>query len=63
MPTYDYRCDNGHRTEVLARMSDPAPAGCEACGAPLTRVLHAPAVRFLGSGFYATDYAGAGAAR
>ncbi len=57
MPTYDYRCPNGHSFELFQRMSDPPPAGCEVCGAaPVERVLSAPAVHFKGSGFYSTDY-------
>lgn len=38
-------------------MGDPAPDGCEECGAgPLERVLYPVAVHFKGSGFYSTDY-------
>jgi putative FmdB family regulatory protein len=57
MPIYEYRCPKGHVFEVFQRMDDPPPAGCEVCGeAPLERVLHAVAIHFKGSGFYATDY-------
>ncbi|HST25593.1 MAG TPA: zinc ribbon domain-containing protein [Gaiellaceae bacterium] len=57
MPTYDYRCPNGHEFEVIHRMSDPPPAACEICGAsPLERVFHPVPVFFKGSGFYSTDY-------
>jgi putative FmdB family regulatory protein len=57
MPTYDYRCPNGHTFELFQRMSDAPPNACEVCGAsPVERVLYAPAVHFKGSGFYATDY-------
>jgi putative FmdB family regulatory protein len=56
MPIYEYRCDKGHTFEVLQRMSDDALEVCEVCAAPATRVLHAPAVHFKGSGFYNTDY-------
>jgi putative FmdB family regulatory protein len=57
MPTYDYRCPNGHTFELFQRMSDPAPPGCEVCGAgPVEQVLGPVAVHFKGSGFYATDY-------
>jgi len=38
-------------------MDDPQPEGCEVCGqSPLKRVLHAAAIHYKGSGFYATDY-------
>jgi len=57
MPTYEYRCPEGHTFELFQRMSDPPPERCEVCGAaPVQRVLFAPAVVFKGSGFYSTDY-------
>jgi putative FmdB family regulatory protein len=56
MPLYDYRCENGHRFEVMERMSADPLTECTECGAPVQRVLHAPAVHFKGSGFYTTDY-------
>ena len=57
MPTYDYRCPNGHVFEVFQRMADPDPEGCVSCGAgPVERVLSPVAVHFKGSGFYSTDY-------
>src|SRR3954451_2541105 len=56
MPIYEYLCENGHRFEVLQRMSDDALTTCEVCGAPVQRVLHPVAVHFKGSGFYTTDY-------
>ena len=56
MPLYEYRCGNGHLFEVMQRMVDDPVTECEECGAPVQRVLHAPAVHFKGSGFYTTDY-------
>jgi putative FmdB family regulatory protein len=56
MPIYEYLCENGHRFEVLQRMSDEALTTCEVCEAPVQRVLHPVAVHFKGSGFYTTDY-------
>ena len=56
MPLYDYRCENGHVFEVMQRMSADSLTECQECGAPVQRLLHAPAVHFKGSGFYATDY-------
>ena len=56
MPLYDYRCENGHTFEVMQRMSEDPLTTCTECGAPVQRVLHAPAVHFKGSGFYTTDY-------
>ena len=57
MPIYEYRCPNGHTFEVFQRMSDPAVAVCEVCGAsPVEKLLFPVAVHFKGSGFYSTDY-------
>jgi len=62
MPVYEYRCDNEHRFEAFQPMADDALDKCEVCGAPVQRVLSAPAVHFKGSGFYTTDYARSGKA-
>jgi putative FmdB family regulatory protein len=56
LPTYEYRCPNGHTFEVVQRMSDDPVTVCEVCGEPVQRVFHPVAVHFKGSGFYATDY-------
>jgi putative FmdB family regulatory protein len=57
MPIYEYKCPNGHLTEVFHGMTEPGPETCEVCGeAPLQRVLHPVAVHYKGSGFYSTDY-------
>jgi putative FmdB family regulatory protein len=56
MPTYEYRCSNGHNFEVVQRMSDDPVKVCEVCGAQVERVFHPVAVHFKGSGFYSTDY-------
>ncbi len=57
MPTYEYRCANGHVFEVSQSMADDPISECEVCGAPVERVYHPPAVHYKGSGFYTTDYA------
>jgi putative FmdB family regulatory protein len=56
MPTYEYRCENGHQFEVIQRMADDPVTECTVCGAPVQRVFHPVAVHFKGSGFYNTDY-------
>jgi putative FmdB family regulatory protein len=57
MPTYEYRCPNGHTFELFQRMSDPPPSECQICGAaPVEKVLYPAAIHFKGSGFYSTDY-------
>jgi putative FmdB family regulatory protein len=63
MPTYEYRCTDGHTFEVFQRMSEDPVTKCEVCGKPVERVFHAPAVHFKGSGFYTTDYARKGASK
>jgi putative FmdB family regulatory protein len=57
LPTYEYKCPNGHVFEVFKRITDPPPAACEVCGAsPVETVLYPVPVHFRGSGFYSTDY-------
>jgi putative FmdB family regulatory protein len=57
VPTYEYRCPNGHVFEVFKRISDPPPTECNVCGAsPVETVLYPVPVHFRGSGFYTTDY-------
>jgi putative FmdB family regulatory protein len=56
MPIYEYRCQQGHKFEVMQRMSDDPVNSCETCAAPVERVFHPIAVHFKGSGFYNTDY-------
>ncbi|HEU5208985.1 MAG TPA: FmdB family zinc ribbon protein [Longimicrobiales bacterium] len=57
MPTYEYRCANGHAFELFQRMSEDPVDTCPQCGAPAERLLSAGAgLLFKGSGFYITDY-------
>ncbi len=57
MPTYEYRCPEGHDFELFQRMSDPPRAQCPSCGAEAQRRLSAGAgFLFKGDGFYITDY-------
>ena len=57
MPTYEYRCPDGHLFELFKSINAPAPDACPVCGkSPVTVVLHPVAVHFKGSGFYSTDY-------
>lgn len=57
MPTYEYRCPEGHHFELFQKMSDEPRAECPECGLESKRLLSA-GVGFLfkGDGFYATDY-------
>jgi putative FmdB family regulatory protein len=56
VPTYEYKCGNGHTFEAVQRMVEDPLTECEECGAPVERVFHPVAVHFKGSGFYTTDY-------
>ena len=57
VPTYEYKCPNGHVFEIFKRIADPPPEACPVCGAsPVQTVLYPVPVHFRGSGFYSTDY-------
>jgi putative FmdB family regulatory protein len=57
MPTYDYRCENGHVFELFHSIKDDSTKHCPECGAPAKRVPSAGGgLLFKGSGFYITDY-------
>ena len=59
MPTYEFRCPDGHEFEKFYRkISDAASElPCPQCGKPATRLVSGGAgLLFKGSGFYLTDY-------
>jgi putative FmdB family regulatory protein len=57
MPTYEYRCSEGHEFEQFQRMSEEPLRVCTMCGAQAERIMSAGAgLLFKGSGFYITDY-------
>ena len=59
MPTYEYRCPDGHDFERFYRKISDAQANvnCPVCGKPAERRVSAGAgLLFKGSGFYLTDY-------
>lgn len=59
MPTYEYRCPDGHETERFFRKISDAGSEieCPVCGKPATRKVSGGAgLLFKGSGFYLTDY-------
>jgi putative FmdB family regulatory protein len=62
MPTYEYRCPQGHVFEKFAQtMSGPKRTRCPKCGKVATRIISGGAgLVFKGSGFYITDYKRAG---
>ena len=58
MPTYEFRCPQGHEFEKFYRTISgaEAQAACPECGALAERILSATGFSFKGSGFYLTDY-------
>ncbi len=64
MPIYAYKCDAcGHAKDVLQKMSDAPLTECPVCGAPkFSKQLTAPGFQLKGTGWYATDFKGGGAA-
>jgi putative FmdB family regulatory protein len=64
MPIYAYRCGAcGHAKDVLQKMSDAPLTVCPACGAEqFSKQLTAAGFQLKGSGWYATDFKGGGAA-
>ena len=61
MPLYEYECGScGHRFERIQKFSDPPEKTCPKCGGELHKLVGAPAMKFKGSGWYVTDYAGKG---
>ena len=41
MPTYDYRCPEGHRFELFQKMSDDPHQPCPECGEMAERLMSA----------------------
>ena len=61
MPTYGYRCGNcGHQFEIVQRISEVPLTTCPKCQGKLSKMLYPVGISFKGSGFYTTDYKGAG---
>ena len=62
MPIYEYRCtDCGFQDEYLQKVSEALLTACPSCGKPTFRkLLSAAGFQLKGSGWYATDFKGAG---
>lgn len=64
MPIYEYECRRcEHRFELLQRFDDKPARKCPECGGRVDRLIGVPAIRFKGTGWYVTDYAGKGKER
>ena len=58
MPIYEYKCEGcGDVFELIQKFSDEPLTVHQKCGAPVHRLVSAPALQFKGSGWYITDYA------
>ncbi|MGB6684903.1 MAG: FmdB family zinc ribbon protein [Candidatus Acidiferrum sp.] len=59
MPLYEYKCLKcGRHTEKIETVAGPHLKKCPHCGGKVESVITAPAIKFKGSGWYVTDYAG-----
>ena len=59
MPLYEYKCLKcDRRTEKIEPVAGPHLKKCPHCGGKVESVITAPAIKFKGSGWYVTDYAG-----
>jgi putative FmdB family regulatory protein len=57
MPTYEYRCPEGHEFDKFQRITEKPRARCPVCGRTAARKISGGAgLVFRGSGFYITDY-------
>ncbi len=62
MPIYAYKCEScGHSMDALQKLSDAPLTVCPACGKQaLSKQVTAAGFQLKGSGWYATDFKGAG---
>ena len=61
MPLYEYKCHScGEKFEVIQKFSDTPLAVHDKCGGVVERLISPSALKFKGSGWYVTDYAGSG---
>jgi putative FmdB family regulatory protein len=64
MPIYAYKCEScGFAKDVLQKISDPVLTDCPECAQPsFKKQLTAAGFQLKGTGWYATDFKGSGAA-
>jgi putative FmdB family regulatory protein len=59
VPLYEYACQKcGRHMDKIEPVSGPHLKKCPHCGGKVESVITAPAIKFKGSGWYVTDYAG-----
>lgn len=53
MPTYEYRCDNGHEySETRSITQNQIKTICTECGLVFKQNYNAPLIQLKGTGFY-----------
>ncbi len=61
MPLYEYKCQScGEIFEIIQKFSDEPLKVHEKCGGPVERLISRSSLKFKGTGWYVTDYAGTG---
>jgi putative FmdB family regulatory protein len=59
VPLYEYECQKcGRHTDKIEPVNGPHLKKCPQCGGKVESVITAPSIKFKGSGWYVTDYAG-----
>ena len=57
MPIFEFKCDDCKTyQEICIPCEDFKEMNCRVCNMPMQRVFSSPAVRFVWTGFYETDY-------
>lgn len=53
MPTYNYKCSNGHfHTENRSIHADEPVITCEECSEEMKRTYQVPVINLMGRGYY-----------
>lgn len=55
MPTYDYKCIEGHVQTISHGFNSEPQIFCGKCAAPMKKIFSPPAVSFKGSGFASNE--------
>ena len=58
MPTYGYRCKNGHEFEIVQGIREDPLTKCQVCKSAVQRIFYPVGIVFKGPGFYKTDSRG-----
>lgn len=56
MPTYDYKCIEGHIQTISHGFVNEPEIFCGKCSARMRKVYSAPQIQFNGKGFYTTQW-------